>query len=175
MIVNNLPIDGLKLIIPEVFTDERGYFFESYNKQAFNTKLKLDHDFIQDNHSMSKKGVLRGLHYQKNPFEQGKLIRVISGEIYDVALDLRSNSPTFGKWHAEILSSINKKQFWIPRGFAHGFLTLTDSAEVAYKTDNVYSRDHEVNIPWNSNKFSIKWPDIGCSIITSTKDRGIIE
>ena len=126
--------------------------------------------FVQDNHSFSKKGVLRGLHYQISPFSQGKLIRVISGEIFDVAVDLRENSKTYGMSVSVNLSAKNKKQLWIPEGFAHGFLTLSKNAEVIYKTTNYFSRDHERSIPYNSSKFQINWPDIGIKYILSDKD-----
>ena len=141
-----------------MFFDERGFFLESFNLSKFNEALNLDVHFVQDNHSYSKKGVLRGLHYQLAPKAQGKLVRVIQGEVFDVAVDLRQSSPTFGKWAGEILSADNKKQLWIPEGFAHGFLTLSDTAELLYKTTDFYSKDHEQAIIWNDETIGIDWP-----------------
>ena len=138
----SLKIPDVKLIEPDVFEDERGFFFESFNQQKFNEAIGLDVTFVQDNHSKSKKGVLRGLHYQDEPFAQGKLVRVICGEVFDVAVDIRKDSTTYGQWVSEILSGDNKKQLWIPEGFAHGFLTLSDMAEFLYKTTNFYSFNH---------------------------------
>jgi len=159
MKVNPLKIPEMKLIEPEVFEDERGFFFESFNQQKFNEAIGQDVTFVQDNHSKSTKGVLRGLHYQKEPFAQGKLVRVISGEVFDVAVDIRKNSPTYGQWVSEILSAANKKQLWIPEGFAHGFYTLSKEAEVLYKTTNYYSKQHEVTIHYLKNSFGIDWPN----------------
>ena len=134
MKVTPLKIPDVKLIEPDVFEDERGFFFESFNQQKFNEAIGQDVTFVQDNHSKSSKGVLRGLHYQEAPFEQGKLVRVIAGEVFDVAVDIRKGSPTYGQWVSEILSAENKKQLWIPEGFAHGFLTISSEAEFIYKT-----------------------------------------
>ena len=134
MKVTSLKIPDIKLIEPEVFEDKRGSFFESFNQQKFNDAVGQKITFVQDNQSKSKRGVLRGLHYQDEPLAQGKLVRVISGEVFDVALDIRKNSATYGQWVAERLSAENKKQLWIPQGFAHGFLTITDNAEFLYKT-----------------------------------------
>ena len=157
-------------IEPEIFEDNRGFFFESFNQKKFNKLLNNEVNFVQDNHSKSSKGVLRGLHYQLPPFAQAKLIRVISGEIYDVAVDIRDYSETFGQWVSSILSSKNKKQLWIPEGFAHGFLVLSDSAEVLYKTTQYYSPKHEVSIHWKNNNYDINWPISNLSVQTSEKD-----
>lgn len=151
-------IPDVLVIEPKVFGDARGFFFESYNRQAFKEATGLDVDFVQDNHSKSTKGVLRGLHYQLPPKAQGKLVRVVQGEVFDVAVDLRKSSPTFGRWVGDILSAENKKQLWIPPGFAHGFLTLSDSAEFLYKTTDYYSPEHERCIRWNDPALAIKWP-----------------
>jgi dTDP-4-dehydrorhamnose 3,5-epimerase len=150
-------IPDVKLIEPRVFGDARGFFFESYNRQAFRAATGLDVDFVQDNHSKSAKGVLRGLHYQLPPKAQGKLVRVVQGEVFDVAVDIRKGSPTFGRWVGEILSAENKKQFWIPPGFAHGFVTLTETAEFLYKTTDYYSPEHERCIRWNDPAIGIDW------------------
>lgn len=159
MKVTPLNIPDVKLIEPDVFEDERGFFFESFNQQKFNEAIGLDVTFVQDNHSKSKKGVLRGLHYQDEPFAQGKLVRVICGEVFDVAVDIRKDSTTYGQWVSEILSGDNKKQLWIPEGFAHGFLTLSDMAEFLYKTTNFYNKNHEKCIHYKNNDFNIRWPD----------------
>jgi len=158
MKVTTLKIADVKLIEPDIFEDERGFFFESFNQKKFNQAIGKEVNFVQDNHSKSKKGVLRGLHYQNPPFSQGKLIRVICGEIFDIALDIRKDSPSFGKWVSEILSAGNKKQLWIPEGFAHGFLALSDRVEIIYKTTNFYSKAHEVTIKYNDQQFEINWP-----------------
>jgi dTDP-4-dehydrorhamnose 3,5-epimerase len=146
------------IIEPKVFGDVRGFFFESYNRQAFNEATGLDVDFVQDNHSKSAKGVLRGLHYQLPPKAQGKLVRVVQGEVFDVAVDIRKSSPTFGKWVGDILSAENRKQLWIPPGFAHGFLTLSDTAEFLYKTTDYYSPEHERGLLWCDPALGIAWP-----------------
>ena len=170
MKVTALKISDIKLIEPEVFEDERGYFFESFNQKKFNKAIRQDIRFIQDNQSKSKKGVLRGLHYQEEPFAQGKLVRTIKGEIFDVAVDIRKDSRTYGQWVGEILSADNRKQLWIPPGFAHGFLTMTDDAEFLYKTTEFYSKEHERCIHWKNNDFDITWPALNTSIVTSLKD-----
>ena len=169
MKVTSLKIPDVKLIEPDVFEDERGFFYESFNQQKFNEAIGQDITFVQDNHSKSTKGVLRGLHYQEKPFEQGKLVRVISGEVFDVAVDIRKDSPTYGQWLSEILSAENKKQLWIPEGFAHGFLTLSKVCEFLYKTTNFYSKEHEKNIHWK-NEFDIKWPNFE-NVLLSEKDK----
>ena len=159
MKVTSLKIPDVKLIELDVFEDERGFFFESFNQKKFNDAIGKDVIFVQDNHSKSSKGVLRGLHYQKEPFAQGKLVRVIRGEVFDVAVDIRKDSLTYGKWVAEILSEKNKRQLWIPEGFAHGFLTLSDSAEFLYKTTNFYNSSHESGFRYDSKVLSIAWPN----------------
>ena len=163
-----LKIPDVILIKPLVFEDERGFFMETYKKSDFE-KAGIKGDFIQDNHSKSKYGVLRGLHFQREPYAQAKIVRAVRGVIYDVAVDLRRNSPTFGKWVGVILSEYNKWQLYIPRGFAHGFLVLSDVAEVVYKVDNVYAPDYEGGIIWNDPGISIDWPVD--DPIVSEKDR----
>jgi dTDP-4-dehydrorhamnose 3,5-epimerase len=153
-----LKIPDVVLIEPKVFGDERGYFFESFNQAAFNQAIGYDVQFVQDNHSKSQKGVLRGLHYQLPPKAQGKLVRVVQGEVFDVAVDIRKDSPTFGQWVGEILSAKNKRQLWIPKGFAHGFLTLSDTAEFLYKTSDFYAPEYEASIAWNDKEIGINWP-----------------
>jgi dTDP-4-dehydrorhamnose 3,5-epimerase len=153
---------GPLLITPQVFGDQRGFFFESWNKQAFDQALAQDDqplpEFVQDNHSRSSRGVLRGLHYQVLPHPQGKLVRCVMGEIFDVAVDLRRQSPTFGQWVGACLSAANHQQLWVPAGFAHGFLTLSDQAEVLYKTTDTWARDCEASIRWDDPQIAIAWP-----------------
>ena len=171
MKTTSLSLSDVKVIEPTVFEDKRGFFYESFNQQKFNEIIGKEVIFVQDNHSKSSRGVLRGLHYQKAPYEQGKLVRVIFGEIFDVAVDIRENSSTYGKWISVILSETNKKQLWIPRGFAHGFFVLSEVAEVIYKTDNFYSKENEITLPWNSQTFNIEWPEKNpSSLIFSDKD-----
>jgi dTDP-4-dehydrorhamnose 3,5-epimerase len=158
MKVTSLSIPDILLIEPEVFGDDRGFFFESFNQNKFEEAIGKKVNFVQDNHSNSLKGVLRGLHYQLSPKEQGKLVRVIQGEVFDVAVDLRKSSLTFGKWVGEVLSADNKKQIWIPEGFAHGFVTLSDTADFLYKTTNFYSKEYERTINWNDKTIGISWP-----------------
>ena len=160
MKVTPLKIPDVKLIEPEVFEDERGFFYESFNQQKFNEAIGENITFVQDNHSKSSKGVLRGLHYQEKPFAQGKLVRVVNGEVFDVVVDIRKESPTYGQWVSEILSAENKKQLWIPEGFAHGFLTLSDQAEILYKTTNFYNKSSDRSIRFDDIKLSIPWPKI---------------
>lgn len=162
-------IEGLYIIEPTVFTDERGYFVETYNRKDFVEK-GLDMVFVQDNQSMSTKGVLRGLHFQKE-HPQGKLVRVIKGEVFDVAVDIRKDSKTFGKWFGLILSDTNKKQFYISEGFAHGFLVLSEQAEFAYKCTDFYHPGDEGGIIWNDSDIGIKWPIEGMDLIISEKDK----
>ena len=150
-------IPDVILIKPEVHYDQRGFFLESYSKKYFE-EAGINEEFVQDNHSFSIKNTLRGLHYQLEPFEQSKLVRCISGEIIDVAVDIRRNSGTFGKFVMVNLSSENKNMLYIPRGFAHGFLVISDYAEVVYKTDNYYSREHERGILWNDDDIGVRWP-----------------
>ena len=149
-------IEGLLIIKPDVFKDERGYFFESYNKERL-AKEGITMNFVQDNESKSAKGVLRGLHFQKPPYAQGKLVRVIKGSVMDVAVDLRKDSPTYGKWESVVLNEDNKLQFWIPEGFAHGFVTLEDNTIFAYKCTNVYNKESEGSLLWNDPDININW------------------
>ena len=163
-------IPDVVLFVPKVFGDDRGFFFESYNEKAFQEAVGFAPRFVQDNHSKSQQNVLRGLHYQVAPRAQGKLVRVTQGEVFDVAVDLRKGSPTFGKWVGEILSAENRRQMWIPEGFAHGFLTLSESAEFLYKTTDFYSPEHERCIAWNDATIGIKWPLNGAPVL-SAKDQ----
>ncbi len=157
MKVTPLDIPGLCLIEPRVFGDARGFFFESFNQQQFNDLVGGNVVFVQDNHSRSVKNVLRGLHYQVvRP--QGKLVRVVQGEVFDVAVDIRRSSPTFGRWTAETLSAENKKQLWIPEGFAHGFMVLSETAEFLYKTTDYYAPEHERSLLWSDPALNIDWP-----------------
>ncbi len=154
--VETCEIEGLKVITPNVIGDARGYFCETYNYNDFK-EAGIDQVFVQDNQSASKKGVLRGLHFQIN-FPQDKLVRVIKGEVFDVAVDLREGSPTFGKWHGVLLSEDNKKQFFIPKNFAHGFIVLSDYAEFCYKVTDFYHPNDEGGLPWNDPTVGVKWP-----------------
>ena len=172
MKVTPLNIPDFLLIELQVFGDDRGFFFESFNQNKFEEAMGKKINFVQDNHSKSIKGVLRGLHYQLTPKAQGKLVRVIQGEVFDVVVDLLQTSPTFGKWVSEILSADNKKQIWIPEGFAHGFLTLSDTAEFLYKTTDFYSKEHEQAIRWNDEKIGIQWPMKEVSL--SSKDNAAL-
>ena len=158
MKVTPLSIREVLLIEPHVFEDSRGFFFESFREDIFRKETLLDVSFVQDNHSKSSQGVLRGLHYQLPPHAQGKLTRVIEGEVLDIAVDIRESSPTYGQYIAEILSSDNKKQLYIPEGFAHGFLTLSDTSEYVYKTTDFYHPDSECCILWNDVTLNINWP-----------------
>ncbi len=151
-------IPDVFLIEPDVFGDERGFFFESFNQQKFEATIGKKINFVQDNHSKSTQGVLRGLHYQLAPNAQGKLVRVVEGEVLDVVVDIRKSSPTFGRWVCEVLSAENKKQLWIPEGFAHGFLTLSSTAEFLYKTTDYYAPESERCIVWNDPDIDINWP-----------------
>jgi dTDP-4-dehydrorhamnose 3,5-epimerase len=149
------PLSGLLIIEPRVFEDHRGYFFESFHQQRY-SELGIDAGFIQDNESKSDRGVVRGLHYQLNPVAQAKLVRVVLGAVYDVALDLRKGSPTFGKWFGIELDETNKKQLYIPRGFAHGFSVLSESAVFSYKCDNIYNKESERAINWQLDESELK-------------------
>jgi dTDP-4-dehydrorhamnose 3,5-epimerase len=170
MKITALKIPDVKLIEPEVFEDERGYFFESFNQKKFNELTGLNITFVQDNHSKSVMGTLRGLHYQSPPKAQGKLVRVIQGEVFDVVVDIRKSSPTFGQWVGEILSADNKKQLWMPEGFAHGFMTLSDTAEFAYKITNYYASELEQCIAWDDPTLGIHWPLKAALVKISIKD-----
>lgn len=162
-------IEGLCVITPAVHGDERGYFMETYNAKDMK-EAGLDITFVQDNQSMSTKGVLRGLHYQKE-FPQCKLVRVIHGNVFDVAVDLREGSATYGKWYGLELSAENKKQFLIPRGFAHGFLVLSDEAEFCYKCDDFYHPEDEGGIAWNDPYIAVEWPKLDVPFLLSEKDQ----
>ena len=162
-------IEGPLIIEPQVFGDERGFFMESWNAAKF-AEAGLDFPFVQDNHSRSQKGVLRGMHFQ-NPGPQGKLVRVVSGAVYDVAVDLRRPSPTFGKWVGVELSAENKRMFWVPQGFAHGFLTLEDGTDFLYKCDAPYAPQHEHSLAWDDPDVGIDWPLDGIEVQLSAKDR----
>ncbi|GMM89475.1 dTDP-4-dehydrorhamnose 3,5-epimerase [Vibrio fortis] len=162
-------IPDVKIIEPSVFGDERGFFMETWNQKQFEDQVTgKPTKFVQDNHSKSKKGILRGLHYQ-TVNTQGKLVRVVSGEVFDVAVDIRKGSPTFGKWVGEYLSADNKRQLWIPEGFAHGFYVISDEAEFVYKCTDYYNPRAEVSIKWDDHQIAIKWP-ITVTPILSDKD-----
>lgn len=157
MKATRLAIPDIVLFEPKVFGDDRGFFFESFNHAQFEEAIGRKVTFVQDNHSKSAKNVLRGLHYQiQQP--QGKLVRVTTGEVFDVAVDIRKNSPTFGKWVGETLTAENKKQMWVPEGFAHGFMVLSDSAEFLYKTTDYYAPQYERCIAWNDASLNVQWP-----------------
>ena len=158
MKATRLAIPDVVLFEPKVFGDDRGFFFESFNQKIFEEATGLKRNFVQDNHSKSQRGVLRGLHYQLPPKAQGKLVRVVQGEVFDVVVDIRKSSPTFGKWVGDILSADNKKQLWVPEGFAHGFVTLSETAEFLYKTTDYYAPEYERSIVWNDTQLGIIWP-----------------
>lgn len=164
-----LAVPDVVLIEPKVFTDDRGLFFESFNAHEFERGTGLRREFVQDNHSISRIGVLRGLHYQLPPFAQGKLVRVIHGRIFDVAVDIRRGSPSFGKWVGEILSGDNRCQLWIPEGFAHGFWVLEDDTQVLYKVTAPYHRESERTMAWNDPDVAVVWP-VDASPILSDRD-----
>lgn len=164
-------IPDVLIIEPKVFGDERGFFFESFNARTFRKLTGLEPPIVQDNHSRSVKNVLRGLHYQiKQP--QGKLVRVVAGEVFDVAVDIRKSSPTFGKWVGQVLSAENKRQLWIPIGFAHGFLVLSSYAEVLYKTTDYYGPEYERCIAWNDPDLAVRWPVDGIPILSAKDAKG---
>ena len=163
-------IDGLVVLIPKIFGDDRGYFFESFNQDWFSKNVSSV-PFIQDNESKSKKGVIRGLHFQAPPFDQAKLVRVIEGEVLDVVVDLRSDSPTYGEVFSIRLSAENKKQLYVPRGFAHGFSVLSDAAIFAYKVDNIYNSDSEGGLMWNDPQLNIDWELDNTAVEISVKDQ----
>lgn len=169
MKVTATSISDVLVIEPKVFGDSRGFFFESFNQKAFDEAVGGHVEFVQDNHSRSTRGVLRGLHYQVQQ-PQGKLVRVVRGNAYDVAVDIRHSSPTFGRWVGIELSEDNHKQLWVPPGFAHGFLVLSDSADFLYKTSDYYAPAHERCIAWNDETLAIAWPDPGVQMQLSAKD-----
>lgn len=165
-----LAISDVILLEPEVFEDERGFFFESFNQRMFEQSCGRSPVFVQDNHSGSSRGVLRGLHYQLPPQAQGKLVRVVYGRVFDVAVDIRRSSPTYGRWVGEYLSADNRKQLWIPEGFAHGFLTLSEAAQVVYKTTRFYAPELERCLCWDDPTIGIAWPTSPSTPLLSPKD-----
>ena len=167
-----LTIPDIIIFEPKIFGDDRGFFFESFNQIIFKKLTGISPTFVQDNHSKSIKRVLRGLHYQLPPKEQGKLIRAIQGEIFDVVVDIRKDSPTYGHWLGEVLSAGNKKQLWIPPGFAHGFLTLSETAEILYKTTDFFAPESERCIAWNDPEIGIEWPLQGEPILSKKDQNG---
>jgi dTDP-4-dehydrorhamnose 3,5-epimerase len=173
MKITPLAIPDVLLLEPRVFTDGRGFFFESYNRETFHRLTGLVADFVQDNHSCSVRNVLRGLHYQLPPRVQGKLVRAVAGEVFDVAVDLRRQSPTFGRWVAARLSAENHQQLWIPPGFAHGFLALSERAEFLYKTTTCYAPELERCILWNDPDLAIAWPLNGAPILSAKDGAGM--
>lgn len=173
LIQTNIP--DVVIFEPQVFGDDRGWFMESYNEKKFHESLTalnlpVPKPFLQDNHSCSQKGVLRGLHFQRSPFAQGKLVRVVQGAAYDVAVDIRLDSPTCGQWVAIELTAENKKMFYIPEGFAHGFLAMEDNTHFLYKTTNYYHKESEGSICWNDKQLAIDWPEIDTEFLVSEKD-----
>lgn len=164
-------IDGVVIIEPKLFKDNRGYFYESFNDVEFKTKV-ANTDFVQDNESKSSYGVLRGIHFQKPPFSQAKLVRVIKGKVLDIAVDLRKDSPTYGQWTGVILSARNKKQFFLPRGMGHAFVVLSKTAVFQYKCDNFYCKEAEGGITWNDSTLNIDWGISAKDIVLSEKDKG---
>ncbi len=164
-------LEGVLLIEPRVFGDARGFFFESWNQRRFDEAIGHAVRFVQDNHSRSTRGVLRGMHFQRAPHAQGKLVRCVVGSVFDVAVDLRAGSPTFGRWIGAELSADNQRQLWIPPGFGHGFLTLSESADFLYKTTDYYAPDCEGALRWDDPDLGISWPDIGLPFQLADKDR----
>jgi dTDP-4-dehydrorhamnose 3,5-epimerase len=173
MKVISTDIDGLLVIEPNVFGDDRGFFFESFNARRFAELTGVESEFVQDNHSRSAQNVLRGLHYQIEQ-AQGKLVRVTTGSVFDVAVDLRKSSPTFGKWFGLELSAENKRQLWIPAGFAHGFLVTSEAAEFLYKTTDYYAPQHERSILWNDPAIGIEWPLQGAPLLSGKDQKGVL-
>lgn len=169
MQAHRLEIPDVVVLEPRVFGDERGFFFESFSERSFREAVGVDARFVQDNHSRSARGVVRGLHYQLPPSAQGKLVRVVRGAVFDVAVDLRRGSPTFGRWVGTELSEANRRQLWIPEGFAHGFLSLEDGTEVLYKATGFYDPARERGIRWSDPSLGIRWPDVG-PVSVSPKD-----
>ena len=168
-------IDGVLILEPKVFSDDRGLFFESFNQKRFEEAIGYPVKFVQDNQSKSSKGVLRGLHYQEAPYAQGKLVRCVMGEVFDVAVDIRHDSPTFGQWVGVYISAENKRQLWIPEGLAHGFLALSETVEFLYKATNYYDPNSERSIKWNDKKLNIDWPIDEDLLCLSDKDRNAAE
>jgi dTDP-4-dehydrorhamnose 3,5-epimerase len=173
MAVINTTIPDVKIIEPKVYGDQRGFFFESYNKRQFEDGTGITREFVQDNHSLSSKGVLRGLHYQISK-PQGKLVRVIRGEVFDVAVDIRKSSPAFGNWVGVNLSAENKRQLWVPEGFAHGFIVLSDKAEFLYKTTDYYAPQHERCIRWDDAELAIDWQYTGEPLVSDKDKNGVL-
>ena len=173
MKITTCSIPDVMVVEPVVFGDERGFFYESFNQEIFNFATGNSCDFLQDNQSRSSKGVLRGLHYQLSPSAQGKLIRVVRGVIWDVVVDVRQGSKTFGEWVAQELTEYSHKQMWVPAGFAHGFAVLSDSADVVYKTTAYYDKSAERGIAWNDPEINIHWPAIGIDWLLSERDRNL--
>jgi dTDP-4-dehydrorhamnose 3,5-epimerase len=174
MKVIDTKIPDVKIIEPDVFGDERGFFMETWNQKEFEVKVTGKPTlFVQDNHSKSKKGILRGLHYQTEN-TQGKLVRVVSGEVFDVAVDIRENSPTFGQWVGEYLSAENKKQLWVPEGFAHGFYVTSQSVEFVYKCTDIYNPKKEVSLAWDDSELGIQWPLDGEPMLSEKDKKGIL-
>lgn len=167
-------IPDIKIIESAIFTDSRGFFFESFNQKTFQQAIGRPVEFVQDNHSGSMKNVLRGLHYQLPPFAQAKLVRVIQGSVLDIAVDIRKSSRTFGQWVSAILSAENKRQLWIPEGFAHGFATLSDTAQILYKTTNYYTPQAERCIIWNDPSLAIGWPENIVPILSDKDKKGVL-
>lgn len=174
MQISKTPIDDVYVITPRIFEDSRGYFFESYNQKQFNSVTKLDYNFVQDNYSMSSKGTLRGIHFQTKPMAQAKLVQVLEGEIYDIAVDLRRDSDTYCQWISVILSSSNHQQLFIPEGFGHAFLTTSKIARVMYKVNKHYSKQHEKVIRYDDPKLKIKWPLNEIKLSVKDKNAGFI-
>jgi dTDP-4-dehydrorhamnose 3,5-epimerase len=173
MNVITTPLEGLLVLEPRVFGDDRGFFYESFNAKRFAELTGVTAEFVQDNHSRSAKGVLRGLHYQIQQ-AQGKLVRATAGSVFDVAVDIRKNSPTFGQWFGIELSAENKRQMWIPPGFAHGFVVTSDSAEFLYKTTDYWAPEHERSILWNDPAIGIQWPALDAEPLLSGKDQAAL-
>ncbi|EMC3649624.1 dTDP-4-dehydrorhamnose 3,5-epimerase [Citrobacter braakii] len=167
-------IPEVLILEPKVFGDARGFFFESFSQKGFEEAVGKKIEFVQDNHSQSQKSVLRGLHYQLEPNAQGKLVRCIEGEVFDVAVDIRKHSATFGQWVGVVLSAENKRQFWIPEGFAHGFLTLSDTAQFVYKATNYYAPQSERCIIWNDPQIDIKWPATSQIQLSAKDEKGLL-
>ena len=170
MKVTPTAIDDVLIIEPRVFGDERGFFFESFNQKAFDAAIGRHVEFVQDNHSRSARGVLRGLHYQSEPHAQGKLVRVAQGCVFDVAVDIRPASPTYGRWVGTELSEANQRQMWIPAGLAHGFLVVSDHADFLYKATDYYAPQAERALQWNDPDVAVAWPDVGLPVVLSAKD-----